>query len=691
MSIRSLDALFAPRSIAIIGASSDPGKSGARVQQALKSTRYEGQIYLVSPTQQKIGDLVCYPSVRDLPQPADLAAICVRAASVPAAIRECGQAGIRAAVVFADGFLNSALGSELSAALTEARAASGLRVLGPNTVGVRNSASWTYVTFSWRPKDRLPGGPVATITQSGGMGTVFGKAMLRRRGLGPRYAIDTGNEFDVDVAECVEYVATDPEVACISIIIEGFRDGRRLVEAVRNARAQGKPVVFLKSGRSQAAIAQVASHTGALAGSFEVFDSALRDAGACVVQDEGELTDAVMLHSFKCVPKGRRIGVITGSGGSAILAMDAAARYDMILPPPGNPMTNEEKAVFSGAHPANPFDMGGAQGGVVERWTTALKWMNSQPNIDAVIMWHANYLEVEDEQQRYFPILAEAAGNSDKPLFCCGLTTPAFEQRLRDIGILFFSEPTRLIKALGIVTPPPSRTAAPIVQPPPAPESRTILTGMAARTIAAQWGKVLPYVKTIVVDGIHALPDAVRAAGTDKVILKVESERIAHKTEFGLVSAPVTPAEAAQAYEKLDLARRACGDSAAPIVVQAFERGTEIALGGYLDPVFGPVIMVALGGIYLEIFRDTAFATAPVSREKAFEMLLSLKAADILRGARGRKPADLDATADAMVSFSRFFADNIDRYAEVDINPLMVRSVGEGVVAVDLLLVPRGS
>ena len=688
MSVRVLDALFAPRSIAIIGASSNPNRTGARVLRALRINRFEGGIHLVSPNQSRIGDSLSHASIGDVPETVDLAAICVRAENVPAAIRECGHAGVRAAVVFADGFDKPELRSALKQALSEARTLSGLRMLGPNTVGVRNTASWTYVTFSWRTRDRLSAGRVATITQSGGMGTVFGKAMLRRRHLGPRYAIDTGNEFDVDVADCITYCAGDPEVSCISVIIEGFRDGRRLVEAVRGARALGKPVVFLKSGRSQAAMEQVSSHTGGLAGRAEVFDAALSDAGACVVRDEGELTDAVVLFSANAVPKGRRIGVVTASGGYGILTIDAIARYGMELPQPLVPMTPEEQASSPDAHPANPFDMGAGVGASVARWQVALNWMAAQPNIDAIAMWHASYLEFEDEQQKYYPIFAEIAKTAGKPILCCGLMPAAFEKQLMELGIPVFDEPTRLIRALSVVAPPASDGLAGRLAAVPSPaEPRTIIIGAQARDAMSPISAVLPHVTTITLTSAADIPGALRAAGTEKIILKVECETIAHKTELGLVSAPVRADEVAVAYEQLDAKRNALGEPSAPIVLQSFETGIEIALGGYDDPIFGAVVMVALGGIYLEIFRDTAFALAPVTKAKALQMITSLKACDILRGARGREPADIEALAASVEGFSRFFAENIGRYREIDINPLMVRAAGRGVAAVDILLV----
>lgn len=685
--MQDLGALFAPRHIAIIGASADSTRSGARVLQALTATGFEGRIHLVTRSHTVIGDRICFRSIADVPETIDLAAVCVSAANAAEVIRQCGRAGVRSAIVYADGFEDETLRRELADALAEAQSLCGLRMLGPNTLGIRNSASWTYATFSWRPKGRLSTGPVATITQSGGIGSVFGKAMLRRRGLGPRYVIDTGSEFDVDAAEAIEYVATDREVACISVTIEGCRDGNRLASAVRHARAQGKPVVFLKSGRSQAAIKQVASHTGALAGSAEVFDTILREAGACVVQDEGELIDAVTLHSFGHVPKGRGLGVVTPSGGYGILTIDAAERYDMDLPHPSLPLSGEDRLQFPDGKQTNPFDMSAGVGSSAQRWAVAARWMGSQPEVDAILMWQAAILDDEDEREKTYPVLAELARESDKPIFCCGLTTPEYEDKLRQAGILMFQEPTRLVKAIALVAP--VRTigrSAPVKTHTIA--QKHIITGARARSVLANLPE-LPHAPTVVVASAREALQAQKELAADKIILKVEGNRVAHKSDLGMVSPPLTEGEVSTAFAELDRTRTALGDANAPIVLQPFISGTELALGGYVDPVFGPVIMVALGGIYLEILRDTSFARAPVTQAKAQEMILSLKGAGILRGARGKPIADMAAITRGVAAFSRFFLEHYTQYSEIDVNPLIAHKSGRGITAVDVMLVEK--
>ncbi len=685
MSREDLRAFFDPRSIAVIGASAETSRAGGRVMAALANAGYPGRIFPVHPTHATINGLPCFPSVGAIPEAVELAALCVPAQAVPEVIRECGSAGVKGALVFADGFRDPALRATLGAALAEARAASGLRVIGPNTIGIRNSRSRAYPTFSSAVEASPMPGPVATIAQSGGLSGVYGVTALRRRGLGPYCVIDTGNEFDVDIADCLDYLAEEPGVTVIAIIMEGTRDGRRLMRGVHKARENGKAVVFLKTGRSAAAMDQVASHTGALAGSAAMFDAAMRVAGATVVQDEAEFMDAVVLHGFDRVPKGRRLGAVTPSGGYAILTLDAVARYGMEMPAPAIAPTAEQRADVKLGVFGNPFDMSSTISAGPRGLETSLLWMAQQPNVDAILLWQAAILDTPEAQPRVFATLQTVVQRTDKPVFCCGLTTPEFQARLREIGVLWFEEPTRLVRALSVVAPP----ADPVSPPAPGAHasSRRVVSGAAARAALAG----LPHVATVQVADAQAARLAMRELGAARVVLKVESDRTAHKTELGLVTGPLGEDELDAAFSRLAAARARTEDSVAPIVLQPFERGTELALGAFVDPVFGPSVMVALGGIFLEVLGDTVFAPAPVSEAEAKAMVLRLKGVDVLRGARGRPPADIDAVSRTLAALSCFIARNAGRYAEIDINPLIVRAEGQGAVAVDALLVEGGS
>lgn len=682
-----IGALLAPRSVAVIGASLDQSRVGGRALSILRSFDYAGIVYAINPKETAIGDVRCFASIADLPEPVDLAIVCLRAAQVPDALRECGRRGIASAVVFADGFGGDAvLRADLEQALVVARELSGLRILGPNTIGFRVVDTGLFATFAADVETGVQSGSVAMIGQSGGLSVYFGSAFLRRRGVGSKYVIDTGNEFDIDAAECLDRIAEDDDVSCVALILEGCRDGRALVRAAAKAIAHGKSVVCLKTGRSKAGLDQVASHTGALAGSVALFESALRVVGVRIARDETELMDAVVIASAGKAPRSRRVGVVTPSGGFAILTLDAAEQFGMEVPEPLTPPSDAQRSKLAFGSFANPLDYSATMSAGAGAMETALSWMANQPNIDAVILWQAHSILREDRQRGLYPVLKDLVASTDKPIFLCGLTTPEFQDRLRALGILSFEEPTRLVRALSIAAPP----AEPVHAMKPAvaeASARATLGGEQARVILGDLPG-LPHVASYPVETVKAALDRQRQLNC-RVVLKVESDRFPHKSDLGLVSGPVDAADVAAAFGRIDAARWACGADDAPIIMQPFERGFELALGAYIDPAFGPSVMVASGGIFLEIVADTAFAPAPITQQQARQLILKLRGAPILLGARGQRAADIDAAAAALADLSEFISRSAGAYQEIDINPLIVRERGKGVVAVDALLVPR--
>jgi len=681
-----LAAFLAPRSIAVVGASVDPARSGGRALATLEITGYRGAIHCISPSQDRIGARHCYRSLGEAPGDIDLALICVSAERTPAAIRECGARGVRAALVFADGFSDPALGAELRAAMAEAKVACGLRVMGPNTVGSRDVNGRVFATIATDiGLPRAPGN-VAVIGQSGGLTLYFGSAQLQARGVGAKYVIDTGAEFDLDAAECLEGVADDPEVACAALILEGCRDGRRLMAAVERMVALGKPVVFWKTGRSEASGAQIASHTGGLAGDAAVFEAALRVAGAIVVRDEMEFVDAITVAGFGRAPRGRRLGVVTPSGGYAIVTLDAAERFGLELPVAVVPPTEAQTAALGPAHFANPLDVYALFGKGRRSFEAALRWIDAQP-VDAIAIWLSYACMGEAAQVIVHDSLTDFVAASDKPVFCCGLTTPEFEAELRDLGVLWFEEPTRLAQALGLVAPhaPPAEALG----PPRATGDGAVIAGARARAILSGMA-ALPHVRSLPIAGVAEAVAAQRELG-GRVFLKLDGEGLAHKTEAGGVIGPLGADAVAAAYAQLADTRGLLADPSAAIVMQPCEDGVELALGAFIDPVFGPTVMVASGGVFLEILKDTAFAPAPVTAGQARDMILRLRGAPLLLGARGKPPCDVEAAAAALAELSRFITAHAAEYREIDINPLMVRGRGHGVVAVDALIVATRS
>lgn len=673
-----LDAFFSPRGIAVIGASDGRVKAGGRTLATILDFGYRGHVYPVSPRGGELHGVPVVASIAEIDGPVDLAIVCLRAELVPGALRECAAKGITAAVVYAAGFSDPELAAELAAAQAE----TGIRVIGPNTVGIRRldeDGTGVFGTFSGDVEHGLTPGPVAMVAQSGGLGVYFGSAYLQELGVGARYLIDTGAELDVDAAEMIEHLAGDDAVRVIAVILEGSRDGRRLQAAVRRATAAGKAVVFMKAGRSAAAAEQVASHTGAMVGSSALFDIAMAEAGAIVVGDEGELVDVVRLCSTGHRPSGRRVGIVTPSGGFGILAIDAAERFGVELPALGGETTPDLAEDLAMAHLGNPLDYmanGGQRPGTL---AAALTWMGGQTEVDAVILWQAYVLMREDQRQHVASAL-RAADLSGTPLFGCGITTPEFEEELLTLGMQWWTEPTRLIRAIAAAAP--AGETAPVPAVVHTESAQAVVTGAEARTLTPDLGHA-DVVEVTDRDAAHAA-----AADWGRVVLKVEDPRFPHKTELGLVSGLVDAGSAAEAFDRIAAARSAAGITETPVIAQRAEKGVELAFGGYLDPVFGASVMVAMGGIHLEIDKDLALAVAPIDAAKAKSLILSLRGAPRLQGARGTAPADVDAAAAALARFSEFFAASEGRWASADVNPVMVKPAGDGIAAVDIVLVP---
>jgi acetate---CoA ligase (ADP-forming) len=681
----AMKAFFDPAGIAVIGASEGNDKAGARVLVNLEKFGYAGRTYPVTRRHDQLNGLRCYRSIADVPDPVDLAVIAVSALATPDALRDCGRRGVPAAVLFAAGFGgDTEPGERLQDDLRAAKLESGVRVIGPNTVGIRMVQRGVFATFAHDIEGGIVEGSIAVIAQSGGIGVYLGSALLKRRLTGTRYLVDTGNELDVNSADVLDYVRRDPDVSCVGLILEGTNDGRRLAAAVRGCVDEGKPVVFFKIGHSGKATGHIASHTGSLGGSAEVFEAAMRMAGAHIARDERDFMDALVILDAGKHPCGRRLGVVTPSGGYGILTIDAAEQYGMELPEPAiAPSPGQEAALRSGAI-ANPYDWA-SQGAAGERTrSTAISWMLGQPNIDAVLLWEAYSMEMPERQELIYSALAENVPSATKPLFVCGIATPEFEARLKAMDIALFDEPMRLVRALSVVAPPPDPTT-PGVGPAPhqdmsSPSAGDVIGGRAARQLLSGLSHV-----TSVEIGTSAQGEAC-CAQWRRIFLKVESDRHPHKTELGLVRGPLAQSEVAAAFEQILAARAAAGDSAAPIVTQPAISGVELALGARMDPAFGPVVMVATGGIFIELLNDAQFAPAPVSEDEATAMILRLRGAPALLGARGQPKSDVRAVAAALSYLSRFIASAADSYSAIDVNPVIALEEGGGAIAVDVVL-----
>jgi acetate---CoA ligase (ADP-forming) len=680
-----LGRLFRPETVAIVGATDNPVRPGGRLVRYMTENGFAGRLYFVNPRRDSLLGQPCHPSVDALPEEIDLLLLAISGDQVPAVLADAGARGVGAAVVFASNSTAHPDYASFQRSLRDARADYPMRVLGPNTAGLRSTHLRLFAEQGTNLMSAsFLNGSTAFISQSGGLGSYFGSTYLQRLGVGTRYYVDTGNEIDIDAADCLNFISADPAVSAVGMVLESCRDGRKLAAAVALARERNKAVFFLKVGRSAAGMQAALSHTAALASQTELLESEIADAGGLVTRDERQMEDGLLLHATGNVPPGRRLGVVTPSGGFGVLALDLASELGLEVPDvePAIEADTRRRLNLGGSN--NPLEMAGPYEQETERLATSLDYLASKDRVDAIVLWQPHRYLIPAEQQTHLPILAASRRKSGKPHYHCGMLPSSVAEGWRQEGLLSFESPSRLMVAIELVTRGGTdgvRRTEPSADP---VGDGVSLDGEAARArLASTEITINPTVA--VVDLAHAL--SLQREWQSDVIMKVESPNIAHKSDHGLVVGPLGEAEIGAAFQALTSSDAMIHDREARLVLQPFVRGIELALGAYRDPSFGPCVMVAQGGTLLELVGDTSFAAAPIDRDKARCMIERLRIGPAFCGYRGLH-MDLDAVLSAIVSLSRFIAapENAD-LAAVDVNPYIVLASGRGAVAVDLQVV----
>jgi acyl-CoA synthetase (NDP forming) len=696
---RGLDALFQPRSIAIFGASEDVTKIGGRPLQFLQKYGYRGAIYPINRKGGTVQSLQAYASVADLPEAPELAVMAVPPESVLEAVKDCARSGVRAAVILSSGFSEMGeAGSRLQAEIGKVARSSGMRVVGPNCLGSIGVAEKSIATFSVALESAFPtAGHVGIVSQSGNLGS-YTMRLAVDRGIGISRLLTTGNECDVDIADGIASLASDPATSMILCCMETCRDAGKLVRALAMAREAGKPIVVLKVGVSAAGSEAAASHTGALAGSDAVFDVVLRNGGAIRVPSIEQLLDvghAVSVVGTARAPKGNRAALVTASGGFGVLMADAASAQGLDLPKLSARTQERILSALPYASPGNPVDMTAQVSSRPELLVQVLSAVAEDPVCDAVILQSAYAFQMPRLRDVYIAALEQV--RRDHPsrliLLCCKAPRDTIAQ-LNRMGFPTVETIDAACSTLAALVRLGTRgeqaeTAATLSSTDALPQE-AFANEASAKAALAQAG--VPVLKEVTAASRDAALAAAREIGFP-VVLKIVSPDILHKTEVGGVVVGVrSEAQLADEYDSL-LARVAQKAPRARIagvlVAQMAQGGIELILGTKKDPVFGPVVMVGLGGIFAEVLRDVALQIAPVSEQQATQMLRSLKAFPLLDGARGRAKADVAAAARAVAALSQFAAQHADVVAEIDINPLVVMDQGQGAFALDALLVPE--
>jgi acyl-CoA synthetase (NDP forming) len=682
--------------VAIIGASNDATRIGGRPLAALARRWLRGdparRLYPVNPGRERVQDLPAFPSMAGLPERPDLAIVAVPAAAALDAIRDCAAARCPAAVVFTSGFRESgADGSAMQDRLAAAAREGGVRLLGPNCLGVMVPSSGMFATFSESASfDDHADGAVAVASQSGAIMSQL-LMLARRRGLGLRALISTGHECDVDVAECIDHFAHDQATRVIVAYIESCRDGARLTAALANARAAGKPVIVLKVGRTAAGGEATKTHTGALAGEDRIYDAVFRQYGAWRAASFDEAIDVAYVCANAAAPAGNRLGVVTISGGAGALVADAATDDGLDVAPLPAQAEASLRGMLPYATARNPLDTTAQVLNDLGLWTRSIEVVVGA-GYDAVLM----YLAYFGQSPRMFAPLLEAMAplrrDGGPPLVFCSLFDPEAAASARAAGFLVFEDPSRAVRALAGWTHAhrgirEARERAPVaasaVATPPLAGSaeNEVKRALASAHIAIPEERVAT--------SRAAAVACARSIGFP-VVMKVSSPDIAHKTEVGGVVLGVAgEADAGRAWDAITASVAAKAPAARVdgiLVARQYTGGLEMLLGSVADPVFGTMILLGAGGILAEAMDDVAMRRAPLDRDDAEAMIDELRIARLLAGIRGGPPLDRAALCCAIVEFAAT-ATAAGAGVSIEINPLLVLREGQRCVALDAVLV----
>jgi acetyltransferase len=678
--VSDLARLFAPSSVAVLGVSRNPAKLGHRLLENLKAGGYAGRIHPVNPTGEPILGLDTLPGVEALPDGVDLALVSLPAAAVPAAVDALAARRVGAVVVLSSGFGEvDGGGRDVQRGVLASARAAGVRLVGPNCMGVYSAPSRLNGTYFWD----LPriGGGIGVVSQSGAYGGMIFR-QLGARGLGVRHFLSIGNQADVDVADVLAHFAADEGTTLIACFLEGLRDGPRFVEAARQATSR-TPVVVFKGGRSEAGRRAAGSHTGALAGTYELYRAAFRRAGVVAADDTEELFDAIdaLAAARASRPASPALAVITVSGGPSVVAADAAEHAGLVVPA----LDAAARAALRALLPAfaavgNPVDL--TPQVAADRIGPAVRLVFDQPEIAGAVV-----VDVGLDVPELGDAVVAASAATGKPAVAFAADAPEVAARLRRGGIAVLPSPERAVRAWRALWRARARPAAASARP------RSVPADVASALAGGPAGPV-PYAlarRALEAHGVAFCRERIASSADEAVaaaeaigypvVLKGDAPGLLHRTEAAAVHLAVRDGPGVRAAVR-DLRERL---GAPRVVVQAqVAPGAELLLGGRRDPVFGPLVAVGTGGVLAEAVRDVAFALAPVGEDEARAILREGVRGRLLAGVRGRPPCDdaplieaLAGIADLLIAFPRI--------VEIDVNPVIAS--GTLATAVDALVI----
>ncbi len=699
MNFEVLNGLLTPKSVAVIGASTTPGKIGHTILKNLKESEYQGNVFPVNPKAVEILGYRCYSSILKIDDPIDAAIIVIPAKYVSQVVDQCGEKGVKGLMIITSGFSEVGL-VDLEKEIVEKAHSYGMRVLGPNIVGVLSNSDQFNGSFA----PFLPfKGSASLVSQSGAL-LIGIDAMTYTRGIGFDKLISIGNTSDVNFADMIEWLNQDKNTSCISLYIEGFKDGRRVIDVGKTAN---KPIIALKSGVSAHGAAAAASHTGSLAGAAKIYKSAFAQAGIIQAEDLDNLFDRTLALSLQPPMAGENVLIITNGGGVGVLGTDAAEKYGIPLNfAPEDVQEDLKKYMPDFGSAKNPVDLTGMAGN--DWYHDSVKSAYTHEWVDGLVVLYCE--TAMTDPQGIAESIHKAVNNSKisgKPVtisFIGGERSEKAMSWLVENGIPAYSAPDVALNAMaalreyhninesiGEVTEEfnnVDRDAAREIINNARNDGRDVLTEIEAKMVFKAYGLDITHSKIAVSEA-----DAVAIAKEIgfPIVMKIVSPDILHKSDAGGVKVEILDEQGVRAAYKEILenakAYKADADIRGVVIQEMAPWGTEVILGSVNDPTFGPTVMFGLGGIFVEVLKDVTFRVAPFSMNQAMEMMREINAAPILDGVRGEKPKDKKRLAETICRYANMIVDLKDEVSETDANPVMVYDEGQGLKIADARMI----
>ncbi len=694
-----MDKFFNPKSVAIFGVSESPANMAARITGNLVEFGFKGEIHQIGMKEGSLLGKKIYQSVLDIPGDIDLAVILTPAKTVPGIMEDCGKKGIKHVIVETAGFREyGEEGKKLEEKIVAAAKKHGIRFVGPNCIGtmsLHSGLATSFVSF----KNTFKKGGISIVTQSGGVGFSY-LTVLESKSLGLSKFASIGNKLNVDENDLLEYFMDDPETEIICMYLEGISNGRRLMELAEKTK---KPILVQKANIGTLANSLAKSHTAALSSDDAVVSAALKQCGIARISDRESLVSTLKILPVPRM-KGNRLAIISRSGGHAIVAADACEALCFELAPLKESFLRKIEKHLRGnvIKLTNPIDIGDLFD--YDMFAGLIEETLKEPYVDGVVFMHAYFSVIEGEPSRtLFNKLAELSYKYDKPVGICVATdTNEFHNLRRDIEYPLFSVPSAVIRSLAesrdfyFRQVRKEKEEIPLKKRKPAAAEKIIKNCLRAkRSPLLQEGMEIfkSYgIPVLASASAKNEEEAVKAANKIgyPVVIKLISKDISHKTDFGGVKLNLKNADGVrEAYHEMmkDLKKKAPTAKADGVMVQPMvKKGWELILGAKQDPNFGPIVLAGLGGIFVEIFKDSSIRVVPLKRGDASEMLTELKGYKILKGARGDKPYDIAAVEEAILNLSRLIED-FPEIKEIDINPFYVLHKGKGGFALDARII----